>query len=93
MNDSGYGVIRNIQDADYGCRQHYSSIQIPDYGLISESVGVPFFRVSEIPDFTEAMIQALDINGPAVVEVDMVNIGPFNTSFAGPPKRVKEDEA
>ncbi|GAC19072.1 thiamine pyrophosphate-binding protein [Paraglaciecola arctica] len=93
MNDSGYGVIRNIQDADYGSRQHYSSIQIPDYRLISESVGIPFFRVSKISDFSDIMKQALSIDGPAVVEVDMVTIGPFNTSFAGPPKRIKEDEA
>jgi acetolactate synthase-1/2/3 large subunit len=93
MNDSGYGVIRNIQDADYGCRQHYSSIQIPDYGLISESVGIPFFRVSSIADFKGIMKQALEINGPTVVEVDMVNIGPFSASFAGPPKRIKADGA
>jgi acetolactate synthase-1/2/3 large subunit len=93
MNDAGYGVIRNIQDADYGSRQHYSSIQIPDYSLISESVGIPFFRVSEVSEFSKVMAQALEINGPAVVEVDMVKIGPFKTHFAGPPERIRAGDA
>jgi acetolactate synthase-1/2/3 large subunit len=93
MNDAGYGVIRNIQDADYGSRQHYSSIQIPDYRLISESVGIPFFRVSEVSEFSKVMAQALEINGPAVVEVDMVKIGPFKTHFAGPPERIRAGDA
>jgi hypothetical protein len=31
MNDKGYGVIKNIQDAQYGGRRHYVDLHTPDY--------------------------------------------------------------
>jgi len=87
MNDSGYGVIRNIQDAEYGSRKYYSNIKIPEYARISESVDIPHFKVDSIEAFSDTMGEAVAIKGPAVVEVDMTSIGPFKSAFAGPPKR------
>jgi acetolactate synthase-1/2/3 large subunit len=85
MNDRGYGVIRNIQDAQYGGRQHYASILTPDFGLICRAMGLPHVRVSRTEDFAAALDEALAAPGPRMVEVDMVAIGPFAESFAGPP--------
>ena len=34
MNDRGYGVIRNIQDAQYESRHVYSNILTPDFALV-----------------------------------------------------------
>ena len=31
MNDRGYGVIRNIQDAQFGGRRHYADLHTPDF--------------------------------------------------------------
>ena len=85
MNDRGYGVIRNIQDAQYGGRHVYSNILTPDFALACQSVGLPHERVSDIGDFDAALERALDAKGPRLIEVDMIAIGPFGRSFAGPP--------
>lgn len=85
MNDRGYGVIRNIQDAQYGGRQHYASILTPDFSLICRAIGLPHRRVEAAEDFSAALDAALAAEGPSLIEVDMVAIGPFAESFAGPP--------
>ena len=85
MNDRGYGVIRNIQNVQYGSRHVYSNILTPDFALVCRSVGLPHERVGEIGDFGAALQRALDAKGPRLIEVDMVAIGPFSRSFAGPP--------
>ena len=38
MNDKGYGVIRNIQDAQYGGRRCYADLHTPDYALLCKSI-------------------------------------------------------
>jgi acetolactate synthase-1/2/3 large subunit len=85
MNDRGYGVIRNIQDAQFGGRRHYADLHTPDFGLLCAALGLPHQRVSRIEDFETALDRALAQDGPQLVEVDMTAIGPFAESFAGPP--------
>ncbi len=85
MNDRGYGVIRNIQDAQYGGRQHYASILTPDFALVCRAVGLAHARVDRAEAFAAALDAALAAPGPAMIEVDMTAIGPFAESFAGPP--------
>jgi acetolactate synthase I/II/III large subunit len=85
MNDRGYGVIRNIQDAQFGGRRHYADLHTPDFKLIAAALGIAHQRVSRAEDFDQALAHALSAGGPQLVEVDMVAIGPFAESFAGPP--------
>ena len=85
MNDRGYGVIRNIQDAQYGGRHVYADILTPDFSLICQAVGLPHRRVSDVADFPAALAAALAASGPQMIEIDMIAIGPFAESFAGPP--------
>lgn len=85
MNDAAYGVIENIQDAQYDGRRHYSKLKTPDFGLLCQSIDMPHVHVSQIEGFPQALDATLGQSGPVVVEVDMVSIGPFAESFAGPP--------
>ena len=85
MNDRGYGVIRNIQDAQFGGRRHYADLHTPDFKLIAAAFGLPHRRVYRVDEFQLALDQALSAAGPQLIEVDMVAIGPFAESFAGPP--------
>jgi acetolactate synthase-1/2/3 large subunit len=85
MNDRGYGVIRNIQDAQYGGRHHYASILTPDFGLICQAMGLPHQRITAVDAFPAALDAALATPGPSMIELDMIAIGPFAESFAGPP--------
>jgi acetolactate synthase I/II/III large subunit len=85
MNDRGYGVIRNIQDAQYNGRRVYADILTPDFSMVCKAVGLPHERVTKIGDFEAALDRALAASGPRMIEIDMVAIGPFSQSFAGPP--------
>jgi acetolactate synthase I/II/III large subunit len=85
MNDRGYGVIRNIQDAQFGGRRHYADLHTPDFGLLCAALGIKHQKMSRIDEFPAAFDRALAASGPQLVEVDMVAIGPFAESFAGPP--------
>ena len=85
MNDQAYGVIQNIQDAQYEGRRHYSTPKMPDFGALAAAMQLPHEKVRAVEDFPAALARALALSGPAIVEVDMVAIGPFAGRFAGPP--------
>ncbi|MCW5771002.1 MAG: thiamine pyrophosphate-binding protein [Rhodospirillaceae bacterium] len=89
MNDGGYGVIRNIQDAHYGARRAYADLVTPDFAKFAASLGVAHRKVDSIAAFEAAFDAALAAPGPHIVEVDMVALGPFARPFAGPPVRAK----
>ena len=91
MNDRGYGVIRNIQDAQYGGRRAYVDLVTPDFEQLAGAYGLPFFKVKEKNGFQSSLENAMGVKGPALVEVDMNAIGPYASAFAGPP--VRKDEA
>ncbi|MEO6624630.1 MAG: thiamine pyrophosphate-binding protein [Burkholderiaceae bacterium] len=84
MNDSSYGVIRNIQDDIYGGRHCYVDLVNPDFATLCASLKVPHFRLAD-PARTEATLRdAAALPGPVLVEVDMQAWGPFAAKFAGP---------
>ena len=85
MNDNGYGVIRNIQDAQYGGRRCYVDLHTPDYAQLCASLALPHARVSDLDQLPAKLDAALGRTGPFVLEIDMLSIGGFKTAFAGPP--------
>ena len=89
MNDRGYGVIRNIQDAQYGGRRYYADLHTPDFERLAQSIGLPFHRVRDLAGVENLLKDAMGRRGPTLVEVDMVAVGPFASAFAGPPVKTK----
>ena len=85
MNDRGYGVIRNIQDAQYGGRHHYTLKVHPDFAKLAASLDLPHRLVDTAESFAAAFDEALKTPGPIMLELDMVAIGPFAQAFGGPP--------
>ena len=85
MNDRGYGVIRNIQDAQYAGRRVYADLLTPDFGLICRAVGLAHQRVADIAEFGSVFERALAMPGPYMIEIDMERIGSFSQRFSGPP--------
>lgn len=87
MNDSRYGVIKNIQDAVYGSRHCYVELHNPEFAQFCASLQVAHHKLTD-PAQTEAVLRlALQTPGPVVVEVDMAAWGSFPVKFAGPPKK------
>jgi acetolactate synthase-1/2/3 large subunit len=87
MNDRGYGVIRNIQDAKFGSRHYFVDLHTPDFGDLARTMGWHFRRVGSLNEFPEAFAASLAAKGPAMIEIDMTAIGPFAVKFGGPPVR------
>ena len=87
MNDRGYGVIKNIQDAVYGARRCYVDLHTPDFAMLCKSLQVPHLRLAAPDQAATVLREALALKGPVMVEVDMQAWGPFAAKFAGPPKR------
>lgn len=85
MNDRGYGVIRNIQDAQYGGRRYYADLHTPDFERLAQSIALPFHRVRDLAAVEGVLKDAMGRHGPTLVEIDMVAVGPFANAFAGPP--------
>lgn len=85
MNDRAYGVIKNIQDAQYEGRHHYSALRTPEFPLLCRSIGLAHKAVSRVAEFAGALDEAMSSAGPIMLEVEMTRIGPFASQFAGPP--------
>lgn len=85
MNDKGYGVIKNIQDAQYGGRRCYADLHTPDYAMLCASLALPHACVQSLDDLKARLGDALARPGPFLLEIDMLSIGNFKSVFAGPP--------
>ena len=84
MNDRGYGVIRNIQDARFGGRRYFVNLETPDFAALAAACGLQYRRIGTTTEFFATIGNALANRGPVLVEVDMTAIGPMRVPFAGP---------
>ena len=84
MNDRGYGVIRNIQDARFQGRRHFVDLEPPDFAHLASACALGYHRIAAASDFMTTIGEALAATGPVLVEVDMAAIGPMAVPFAGP---------
>jgi acetolactate synthase-1/2/3 large subunit len=87
MNDQCYGVIRNIQDAQYDGRRYYVDLHQPDFAQFCASLGLHHQRLTSIEDVAQMVENGLAHDGPSMLEVDMLSVGQFAARFAGPPVR------
>jgi acetolactate synthase I/II/III large subunit len=87
MNDGGYGVIKNIQDADYGSRHCYVDLHTPNFAQLCASMGCAHLHLQTPQDCDALLALALSHKTPVVLEVDMKAWGPFAVKFAGPPRK------
>ena len=85
MNDKGYGVIKNIQDAQYGGRRVYADLHTPDYAKLGEALQFAHRKLTRLSDAKGALAALAAQAGLAMLEIDMLSVGSFKTAFAGPP--------
>ena len=86
MNDRRYGVIRNIQDADYGGRHGDTDLLHPDFAILAASLNIPYRCLADAAGSRDAVTWALEQPGVSMLEVDMTSYGPFAAGYAGPPR-------
>ena len=84
MNDRGYGVIRNIQDAQYGGRRRFVDLATPDFAALAAACGLDYRRIASRDAFVPGVGEGLERPGPCLIEIDMTAIGPPRVPFGGP---------
>ncbi len=84
FDDSGYGVLRNIQDAAYG-RQVAVDLLSPDFVKMAEAMHFDAVRIHSADEFVEELKKSLDNRKPSMIVVDMDKVGPMAKPFGGPP--------
>ena len=85
MNSQDYEVIKNIQNAEYGGRQYYSDILTPDFEGIAKSNNWFYRKLDNLSTVETVFDEAIKSDWPALLEIDMLSIGPFARAFGGPP--------
>jgi acetolactate synthase-1/2/3 large subunit len=85
FNDSGYGVLRWLQDTRFG-RINETDLGKMDFALMAESMGVPGRRVRSVAEFEAALDAGMGAPGPYLIDVDMEHFAPMEISMM-PKKR------
>lgn len=75
MNDAGYGVIKHMQDANFGGRRVYGDLAPPDFALLAQSAGMAYRKLDRADGLAQAVAQLASAPGLAILEVDMLAIG------------------
>ncbi|WP_221563059.1 thiamine pyrophosphate-binding protein [Alkalihalobacillus sp. TS-13] len=84
FDDSGYGVLRNIQDAAYGRRVAVDLLS-PDFVKLAHSIGFNAEKVDSPEQFRSELQTAISDRQPTMIVVDMEAVGPMAKPFSGPP--------
>ena len=90
MNDQCYGVIRNIQDAQYGGRRMLRRSASAGLRAVLRKLRLDALPHQVARPCRRHHPRRAREDGPVLVEVDMLSVGSFATAFAGPPVK-KED--
>jgi acetolactate synthase-1/2/3 large subunit len=83
FNDGGYGILRNLQDAHFDGRRLGVDLTTPDFTRLGASFGVWSGQVRSAVELGPVLKEALQQDGPALIEVDMQAVGPMATPFTG----------
>jgi acetolactate synthase-1/2/3 large subunit len=83
FNDGGYGILRNLQDAHFDGRRFGVDLDTPDYVELGRSFGMWSGQVRSAVELRPQITEALQHDGPALLEVDMAAVGPTTVPFTG----------
>ena len=81
FNDGGYGVLRAIQSARFEGRNTGVDLHTPDFAGVATAMGMKGFKVQGVDAFREAFADAVDHDGPALLDIDMASLAPLGGMF------------
>jgi len=88
FNDSGYGVLRWLQDTRFG-RINETDLGKMDFTKMAESMGVAGQRVDSVEAFEQALDTAMEQHGPYLIDIDMEHFAPMEISIMPKKKAVQ----
>ena len=76
FNDSGYNILRIIQDYVLG-HKHGTELPRVDFVAVAQGMGVDAERVQGVDQFEPALERALGRSGPTLLDIDMDFLAPI----------------
>lgn len=83
FNDGGYGVLRNMQQKN-GFRRSGVDLHTPRFDLLAAAMDIPYRLVAGRGRIGDALREAVERGGPALIEVDVEAIDPAPGPFVPP---------
>jgi acetolactate synthase-1/2/3 large subunit len=83
FNDGGYGVLRNMQEAQ-GKPRAGVDLTTPDFAALSDALRLPHRRLAGAAHARAVLEEAVTLRGPVVVEVDLAAYGEMPSPFTPP---------
>jgi len=80
FNDSGYGVLRWLQETRFG-RINETDLGKVAFAQMAKSMGVPGERVKTLEAFEAALNLAMETQGPYLIDIDMECFAPMEISI------------
>ena len=90
MNDNGYGVIKHIQDSMYGGRKFFADLMGPNFEDLAKVAKMKYKRIDFAKDLEKVLKEAVNFDGPVLVEVNVASVGEMPRYFAPPPHALKK---
>jgi acetolactate synthase-1/2/3 large subunit len=87
FNDRGYGILRWIQDLMLQGRRAAVDLQTPDFAGVAKSMGKAAWSVSSSAEFGDAFRAAYELNGPALLDIDITGFEPMRIVPQAPSTR------
>jgi acetolactate synthase-1/2/3 large subunit len=72
MNNNCLGMVRQFQDLYFEGRKQSTVYTAPDLNKIAEAYGIPSFTINNNLEISEVINKAMEIDGPAFVNVNLV---------------------
>ena len=80
FNDSGYGVLRWLQQTRFG-RTNETDLGKMNFTEMAASMGVPGQRIGSVAEFEAALELAMATDGPYLIDIDMERLDPMELSI------------
>jgi acetolactate synthase-1/2/3 large subunit len=84
FDDGGYGVLRNLQDAQFGKRRVGVDLLTPDFEALARTLGWEASRVTSVDEFRPALNAFEETGRPTMIVMDMGSIGDMARPFVPP---------
>ncbi len=85
MNDRGYGILRNLADAQFDGRRIYSDLHTPAFDAIAQAHGYAYHRIDTLDGLAGRLRKVFAQRArPTLLEFDLDSIGPMARPFSGP---------
>ncbi|MCR9277300.1 MAG: thiamine pyrophosphate-binding protein [Pseudomonadaceae bacterium] len=83
FNDSGYGVLRWLQEGRFG-RVNETDLGPVDFAKLASSLNVAGERVTSVSDFETALDRGMSVDGPYVIDIQLEHFAPYELGGVPP---------